>query len=128
MVANRAQIFIIDAVIASLLIVITVLDLFLIQQLNITKINKAPDDVLGVLCMDEDFLQAVYSLDLSRVEAILNSYLGMIPYNLTVYDANGNILLTVGQNVEGISAVIMIPGINGTLKPIIISLKVGAPP
>ena len=128
MVANRAQIFIIDAVIASLLVVITVLDLFLIQQLNVTKINKAPDDVLGVLCMDEDFLQAVYSLDLSRVEAILNSYLGMVPYNLTVYDADGNILLTVGENVEGISAVIMIPGINGTLRPIIISLKVGVPP
>ena len=78
--------------------------------------------------MDEDFLQAVYSMDLSRVEAILNTYLGMIPYNLTVYDANGNILLTVGEDVEGISAVIMIPGINGTLRPIIISLKVGAPP
>jgi len=123
---SRAQVFIIDAIIASLLIVVTVLDLFLIQQLNVTKINKAPDKVLGVLCMDEDFLQAVYSMDLSRVEAILNSYLGMVPYNLTVYDVSGNVLLTVGQSVEGISAVIMIPGINGTLKPIIISLKVGA--
>jgi len=80
--------------------------------------------VLGVLCKDERFIQAVYSLDASRLEALLSAYLGFTPYNLTVHDAYGNKLLSIGQPIEGLSAVIMLPGVNGTLNPLVVCLKV----
>jgi len=125
-VADKAQVYTLDAIAASVLILLTTISLLFIQQLHVARIYKAPDEVLGVLCRDERFIQAVYSLDASRLEALLNAYLGCIPYNLTIYDAYGNRLLSIGQPIEGLASVIMLPGINGTFNPLIICLRVRA--
>jgi len=125
-VADKAQVYTLDAIAASALILLTTISLLFIQQLHVARIYKAPDEVLGILCKDERFIQAVYSLDASKLEALLNAYLGCTPYNLTIYDAYGNRLLSIGQPVEGLASVIILPGINGTLSPLIICLKVRA--
>ena len=124
MVADRAQVYTLDAIAASALILMTTISLLFIQQLHIARVYKPPDEMLGYLCRDERLVQAVYSLDASRLEALLNAYLGSMPYNLTVFDVHGNKLLSIGQPVEGIASVIMLPGINDTLSPLIICLKV----
>ena len=126
MVADRAQVYTLDAIAASALILMTTISLLFIQQLHIARVYKPPDEMLGYLCRDERFVQAVYSLDASRLEALLNAYLGSMPYNLTVFDVHGNKLLSIGQPVEGVASVIMLPGVNGTLNPLIICLKVRA--
>ena len=124
--ADRAQVYTLDAIAASALILMTTISLLFIQQLHIARVYKPPDEMLGYLCRDERLVQAVYSLDASRLEALLNAYLGSMPYNLTVFDVHGNKLLSIGQPVEGIASVIMLPGVNGTLNPLIICLKVRA--
>jgi len=123
---NKAQVYTLDAIAASVLILLTTTNLLFIQQLHIARVYKPPDEILGALCKDERFIQAVYSLDASRLEALLNAYLGPVPYNLTVFDVHGKKLLSIGQPIEDLASAIMLPGVNGTLNPLMICLKVRA--
>jgi len=125
-VADKAQVYTLDAIATSVLILLTTISLLFIQQLHIARVYWTPDEMLGTLCKDERFIQAVYSLDASMLEALLNVYLGSTPYNLTIFDAHGNKLLSIGQPFEGLASVTMLPGVNGTLNPLIICLKVGS--
>ncbi|RLF17646.1 MAG: hypothetical protein DRN15_06325 [Thermoprotei archaeon] len=124
MVNNRGQVHTLDAIAALALILMTTISILFIQQLHVARIYKALDEVLGALCKDECFIQAVYSLNSSRLEALLNAYLGSTPYNLTTHDIHGDKLLSIGQPIEGLASVIILPGIDGILNPLIICLKV----
>ncbi|MCS7374935.1 MAG: hypothetical protein NDF56_08150 [archaeon GB-1845-036] len=123
----RGQIFTVDAVAASTLMMTVLINLFLISQMSILVKYEAPESLLGILLKDEEFIYAVYSLDSGRLRAILNSYLGLTPYNLTLLDADGGKLLSIGVEVEGLAASTIIVGVNGTVNPIIICLKVRQP-
>ena len=83
-----------------------------------------PEKELSLLLSEPGFIKALYCMDVKTVEAYLNSYLDE-PYNLTVYDEDGVKLFSVGCPVEGISAVAVLPGWNGTLRKLIVSLRVG---
>lgn len=120
----KAQVYTLDAFIAGILLLTTMLTLSMLKP-NYTLYYKPPDEILGVLLKNEDFVHAIYSLDASRLEHILNAYLGRTPYNLTIFDYSGKKLLSVGQEVEGLAAVAILCGVNGTLEPLIVCLKVG---
>ena len=83
-----------------------------------------PGQELSLLLSELGFIKALYCMDVKTVEAYLNSYLDE-PYNLTVYGEDGVKLFSVGCPVEGIAAVAVLPGWNGTLRKLIVSLRVG---
>ena len=83
-----------------------------------------PEEELSLLLSEPGFIKALYDQDIKALEAYLNSYLDE-PYNLTVYDEDGVKLFSVGCPVEGIAAVAVLPGWNGTLNKLIVCLRLG---
>lgn len=120
----KGQIYTLDAIAAATLILTSLISLLMVNQLHTTVRYEAPDNILGVLLLKDEFIHAIYNLDSYRLRAILNAHLGPAPYNFTVYDANGTKLLTIGVEVECVAATAILAGINGTIKPLIICLKV----
>jgi len=120
----KGQIYTLDAIAAATLILTTLISLLIVNQIHTMVRYEAPDDILGILLSKDDFIHAIYSLDSSKLRAILNAHLGTTPYNFTIYSSNGTKLLTIGFEVEGIAATVMLAGVNGTIKPLIICLKV----
>lgn len=120
----KGQVYTLDAIAASTLILTTLISLLMINQIHTMVRYEAPDDILGVLLSKDEFFHAVYSLDSSKLRALLNAHLGMTPYNFTIYSSNGTKLLSVGFEVEGVATIVMLAGVNGTIKPLIVCLKV----
>jgi len=120
----RGQVYALDAIAATTLILTTLISLLMINQIHTMVRYEASDETFGVLLSQDDFVYAIYNLDSSKLKALLNAHLGLTPYNFTIYNANGTKLLTIGVEVEGIVAVAMLAGVNGTIKPLIICLKV----
>ena len=122
---NRGQVYTIDAILSAvfLLSLLTVLLYVGVLQREVRRYTP-PDRILGVLLNDPDFIQAVYAGDLKRVEAILNAYLGNTKYELAVYDGSGRSLIFRIGSCDGVASVGMLAGVNGTLNPRIICLKV----
>jgi len=120
----KGQVYTLDAIAASTLILTTLISLLMINQIHTMVRYEVPDDILGILLSKDEFIHAIYSYDSSKLRAILDAYLGMTPYNFTIYDSNGTKLLSIGFEIEGVAATAMLAGVNGTIKPLIICLKV----
>ena len=91
---------------------------------------EAAEAALAELIADFQFQQALYSNDTGLLRAYLNS---VVPVNgsweLEVYDLSGGILLRLGARLEGVPAIAVLTGYNGTIGPEyvrIVSLKVEA--
>ena len=123
----KGQIYTLDAIAATALILTALISLLMINQIHTMVRYEAPDDILGVLLSKDEFVHAVYSFDSSKLRALLNAHLGTTPYNFTIYDSNGTKLLSIGFEIEGVATTVMLTGINGTIKPLIICLKVKQP-
>ena len=120
----KGQVYTLDAIAASTLILTTLISLLMINQIHTMVRYEVPDDILGILLSKDEFIHAIYSYDSSKLRAILDAYLGMTPYNFTIYDSNGTKLLSIGFEIEGVAATAMLAGVYGTIKPLIICLKV----
>ena len=123
----KGQVYTLDAIAAATLILTILISLLMVNQLHTTVRYEAPDNILGVLLNRDEFIHAIYNLDSSKLRTILNAHLGMTPYNFTIYNANGTKLLSIGVEIQGIAATVMLAGVNGTIKPLIICLKVKQP-
>ena len=97
------------------------------NQLSLMVRYEASDNILGTLLNDEEFIHVIYNYDSSKLRAILNSHRGPTPYNLTLLDTQGNKLLSIGVYVEGLATTAILTSANGTIKPIIICLKMKQP-
>jgi len=117
------NVYVLDSVFAVSILVATVLTVSVLGVLS-TQLSLPPEKELAVLLSEPGFVSAVYLGDEKTVIAYLNSFLDR-PYNFTVYYNDGRVFFTVGVDVEGVSAVAVLPGWNGSLKPLIVSLRVG---
>jgi len=115
MLDKRSQVYVLDVISASAIILATAIALLVANQLLVAQHYCSPDAVLAVLLRNEDFYQAVYALDASRLRAILGSYLDTTPYNLTIFDLSGNRLLSIGMEIEGITGVAILTGLMALL-------------
>ena len=117
------QVYTLDAVVAASLILATVAVLTAARSVHLTLGQAPPDEVLSVLLNEPGFVNAVYSGDADTLRAMLDALIPW-PYNLTVYTLEGEKVLSVGVELEGVAAVAIIPGWNGTLHPLVVSLKI----
>ncbi len=120
---------IIEAMLISLLITIFLLNLNVIKQRYVVHdrrtIVKGVDVVLAWLNKKGILKNGVYTRDSKTLRGILTDILE-IPYSLVVLDLNGSTILEVSYGVLGSSrcAVFLLPGVNGTLKPVVVMFKV----
>jgi len=84
-----------------------------------------PEGVLGVMAGDPRSVEAVYREDVRVLESIVKSYVGNMPYNLTVY-ADGRKVLSIGGGVEGVSAVIQLTGYGDRVEERLVCLVVSS--
>jgi len=75
------------------------------------------------MARDSRFVEAVYREDVRVLESTVRSYVGNILYNLTVY-ADGRKVLSIGGEVEGVSAVIQLTGYKGRVEERLVCLIV----
>jgi len=85
---------------------------------------EPPSDALAVLAQDPSFVKAVYQLDSASLAQHVRAVVGSKPFKLVVCDSAGNQLLKVGEDVEGIAAVVVLSGYNGDVSPRYVSLVV----
>jgi hypothetical protein len=69
-------------------------------------------------------VKAVYQLDSASLAQHVRAVVGFKPFKLTVCDSNGNLLLKVGEDIEGIAAVVVFSGYDGDVNARVISLVV----
>lgn len=117
------QIYTLDAALAASIILLTIFSLIMIRSTHVARLLTPPEEQLAMLLSDLEFLNALYMNDTIKLSAIVSSYISA-PFNLTVYSVDGVKIFSIGQPVEGVAAVTVIPGWNGTLSPRLISLKV----
>jgi len=116
------NIYTLDSILAASILFSTVLLASILAPLY-SYSYYVPEDELAELLSEPGFIKALYDQDVRTVEAYLNSLLNT-PYNLTVYDEYGNKIFSVGVPVEGLAATATLPGWNGTLRRLIVSLRV----
>jgi len=121
--SQHGEIYTLDAALAAAIILLTISTLTMIRMSHVARVHTPPEEQLAALLKDIEFLNALYANDTVRLAAIVNSYIKN-PYNLTVYTPEGVKLFSIGQYVEGVAAVAIIPGWNGTLRGRVVSLIV----
>lgn len=117
------NVYVLDGIIASIVLLGT-LSTILISSYDIINVYSNPEKELSELLSEPFFVSSLYSKDEKTVEAYLNSFISK-PYNLTVFYPDGRVYLSIGCNVQGLSAVARLPGWNGSLNTLIVCLRVG---
>ena len=123
--AKRAQTHLLDAIVASsVLFIFAIACMGLLSRPPLAPPPEPPSDALAVLAQDPSFVKAVYQLDSASLAQHVRAVVGSKPFKLVVCDSAGNQLLKVGEDVEGIAAVVVLSGYNGDVSPRYVSLVV----
>ena len=121
---RSGQVYLLDAIAAIVLLLTVCILICTVLRVHLTRVYTPPEGVLGVMARDPRFVEAVYREDVRVLESIVKSYVGGMPYNLTVY-ADGRKVLSIGGEVEGVSAVIQLTGYGGRVEERLVCLVVG---
>jgi len=120
---RKGEMYVIDAFLATI-IILSVLTIISLSKFSFEQPPfLPPDEELTALLHNLEFLNSVYANDTLSLKVLVESYISS-PYNLTIYSLNGDKILSIGEPLEGPAAMAIIPGWNGTLTSVIISLKV----
>ena len=121
----KAQAHLLDAMVASMaLLIFSVACMSVLSKPSLAPPPEPPSDALAVLARDPSFVRAVYQLDSTSLAQHVRAVIGPRPFKLTICDSNGNALLKVGEDVEGVAAVLALSGYNGDVDVRYVSLVV----
>ena len=124
---KRAQAHLLDAIVASsVLFIFAIACMGVLSRPPLAPPPEPPSDALAVLAQNPSFVRAVYQQppDSASLAQHVRAVVGSKPFKLTVCDSNGNLLLKVGEDVEGIAAVVILSGYNGDVNVRYVSLVV----
>jgi hypothetical protein len=122
---TKAQAHLLDAIIASsLLLIFAVACMSVLSRHPLALSPEPPSDALAVLAQDSSFVRAVYQLDSAFLAQHVRAVVGLKPFKLVVCDSSGNQLLKVGEEVEGVAAVVVFSGYSGDVNPRYVGLVV----
>jgi hypothetical protein len=122
---TKAQAHLLDAIVASsVLLIFAIACMGLLSRPPLAPPPEPPSDALAVLAQDPSFVRAVYQLDSASLAQHVRAVVGSKPFKLVVCDSAGSQLLKVGEDVEGIAAVVVLSGYNGDVSPRYVSLVV----
>jgi hypothetical protein len=122
---TKAQAHLLDAIVASsVLLIFAIACMGVLSRPPLAPPPEPPGDALAVLAQDPSFVRAVYQLDSASLAQHVRAVVGSKPFKLTVCDSNGNLLLKVGEDIEGIAAVVVLSGYNGDVNVKYVSLVV----
>jgi len=114
---RRAQAHLLDAFIASfVLLFFVVACMSVVSKPSLAPPPEPPGDALAALARDSSFIRAVYKNDSASLAQHVRAVVGLRPFKLTVCNSNGDLLLKVGEDVEGIAAVVVLSGYNGDVN------------
>jgi hypothetical protein len=112
-----------DAIVASsVLLIFVIACMGVLSRPPLAPPPEPPGDALAVLAQDPSFVEAVYQLDSASLAQHVRAVVDSKPFKLVVCDSTGNQLLKVGEDVEGIAAVVVLLGYNGDVNARVISL------
>jgi len=114
---RRAQAHLLDAFIASfVLLFFAVACMSVLSKPSQAPPPEPPGDALAALARDPSFVRAVYKNDSVFLAQHVRAFVGSRPFKLTVCSSNGDLLLKVGEDVEGVAAVVVLSGYNGDVN------------
>ena len=121
----KAQAHLLDAMVAStVLLIFAVTCMNVLSKPSLAPPPEPPSDALATLARDPSFVRAVYQLDSTSLAQRVRAVVGSKPFKLTICDSKGSALLKVGEDVEGVAAVLVLSGYNGDVSPRVVSLIV----
>jgi len=121
----KAQAHLLDAMVAStVLLIFAIACMSVLSKPSLAPSPEPPSDALAVLARDPSFVRAVYQLDSTSLAQRVRAVVGSKPFKLTICDSKGSALLKVGEDVEGVAAVLVLSGYNGDVSPRVVSLIV----
>jgi len=125
----KAQAHLLDAMVASIvLLIFATACMSVLSKPSLAPPPEPPSDALAVLARDPSFVRAVYQLDSTSLAQHVRAAVGSRPFKLVVCDPSEapppRKSPEVGEDIEGIAAVVVFSGYNGDVSPRIVSLVV----
>ncbi len=124
-VEAKAQAHLLDATTASIvLLIFATICMSALSRPSLAPALDPPSDALAILAQDPSFVRAVYQLDPASLAQHVRATVGPKPFKLTICDPGGSLLLAIGEDVEGIAAVVVLSGHEGDVSARYVSLVV----
>ena len=116
-----------DALVSLTILILALTVCLSLSSVGLTEV-RAPtsaERVLGELLLRYEIQLAIYENDAETIRAYIES---MLPkgseYYFAVFDEYWNKLFEIGKDIEGLSAIAQLVGINGTIRVRYVVLKV----
>ena len=124
---KRGQAYTLDALVSLIIMVIALTVCLSLSSVSLTEVGAptSAERILGELLLRYEIQLAIYENDAESIRAYIES---MLPkgseYYFAVFDEYWNKLFEVGKDIEGISAIAQLVGINGTIRVRYVVFKV----